>query len=148
MAAVGVAARLGVHLRHERADSVDDAQAAALGVRLHRRGDAVCGEDADLARGDVLLALDEYGAELLEPPDDVLVVDDVMSDVDAWAVLLEQPLDDLDRAVDAGAERPRRRKQHAPAHATDSNRFSARRASRAARAVPRGARTKPLSNPT
>ena len=37
----------------------------------------------------------------------MLVVDDLVADVDRRAVLLEQPLDDLDRSVDAGAERAR-----------------------------------------
>ena len=143
VAAVRVAARLRVHLRDERADGVDDAQPALLAVLLHRRRDAVRREHADLARRDLVLALDEHGAEPLEPAHDVLVVDDVVADVDRRAVLLEQPLDDLDRAVDAGAERPRRREQDAPAHATASSAFSARRAPAAARAVTTGSRAKP-----
>src|SRR5881392_3882853 len=90
-------------------------------------------KDADLALGDLALVLDEDGAELLEPPHHVLVVDDLMADVDRRAVLLEQALDDLDRTVDAGAERPRRREENAAAHATAPRAFKAARASRAAR---------------
>ena len=135
VAAVGVAPRLRVHLRDERADGVDDAQPALLAVLLHRRRDPVRREHADLAGRDLVLALDEDGAEPLEPAHDVLVVDDVVADVDRRPVLLEQPLDDLDRAVDAGAERPRRREQDPPAHATASTPCSARRAPRA-RPVP------------
>ena len=115
VAAVGVAAGLRVHLRDERADGVDDLQAAALAVLLDRRRDAVRGEDADRARRDLVLGLDEDRAEPLEPAQDVVVVDDRVADVDRRAVLLEQPLDDLDRAVDAGAERARGGEQDAPA---------------------------------
>ena len=62
-----------------------------------------------------------------EPAHDVVVVDDLVPDVDRRAVLLEQPLDDLDRAVDAGAERPRRREQHRPISAPPPAPCSARR---------------------
>ena len=112
MAAVGVRARLGVHLVHERARRVDDLQPARLGVRLHRRCDAVRGEDADLALGNLGLVLDEDRAELLEAAHDVLVVHDLVADVHGRPVLLEQALDDLDGAVDAGAERARRCEEH------------------------------------
>ena len=55
MAGVGVAARLGVHLRDERADGVDDPESALLAVLAHRGRDAVGGEHADLARRDLVL---------------------------------------------------------------------------------------------
>ena len=73
------------------------------------------GEHADRPLRDLLLIVHENGAELLEPADDVVVVDDVVADVDRRPVLLEQALDDLDRPVDAGAERPRRGEQDAAA---------------------------------
>ena len=50
-----------------------------------------------------------------------------MPDVDRRAVLGEQPLDDLDRTVDARTERTRRGQQHA-LHASASRLLSARRA--------------------
>ena len=74
------------------------------------------GEHADLADRHVVLGLDEDGAEPFEPAHDVVVVDDVVAHVDGRPVLVEQALDDLDRPVDAGAERARRGKQHALAH--------------------------------
>src|SRR5579864_3603991 len=129
MSAVGVGARLGVHLVHERARRVDDLQAARLGVRLHRRRDAVRGENADLAFGNLGLVLDEHRTELLEAPHDVLVVHDLVADVHGWPVLLEQALDDLDRAVDAGAERARSGEENLHASAFSSE-LSARSASR------------------
>src|SRR5918911_710772 len=79
VAAVGVTPRLGVNLRDERTDRVDDAQPAPLRVLLDGRSDPVGGEDADLARRDLVLALDEDGAQALEAPDDVLVVDDLVT---------------------------------------------------------------------
>ncbi len=105
------------------------------------------GENADLAARNLVLVLDEDGAEGLEPADDVLVVNDLVAHVDGRPVLVEQPLDDLDRTVDARAEGPWRGQQHALAHATASRLLSARRASRAARAVSRGARRKPRARP-
>ena len=116
VSAVGVPARLGVHLRHERADRVDDAEAAALAVLADGRRDAVRRQDADLSGWDLVLRVDEDGAHPLEPPDDVVVVDDLVPDVDRWAMLGQEALDDLDRTVDARAEGPRSSEQHAPAH--------------------------------
>ena len=106
MPGVRVATSLGVHLRDERAHRVDDLEAAALAVLLHRRCDPVRREDADRACRDLVLGLDEDRAEPLEPAQHVVVVDDRVADVDRRAVLLEEALDDLDRAVDAGAKRP------------------------------------------
>ncbi len=125
---VGVPARLGVHLRHERADGVDDAQAAGLAVLADGRCDAVRRQHADLPRRDVVLGVDEDRAEPLQPADDVVVVDDLVPNVDGRPVRLEQPLDDLDRAVDARAERPRGGKEN-PLHAALRELVSARRTS-------------------
>src|SRR4029077_12768570 len=75
------------------------------------------GEDAVLALGNLGLVLDEDGAEILEPAHDMLVVDDLVAHVHGRAVLLEQALDDLDRAVDSGAERARCGEEDATAHA-------------------------------
>ena len=152
VAAVGVAPRLGVHLVHERARRVDDPEPAPLRVLLHRRRDAVGREDADRALRDLVLRLDEDRAEPLEAAQDVVVVDDRVADVDRRAVLLEQPLDDLDRAVDAGAERARRGEEDAAPHAAtaSSSAFSARsapadRADRRRRAASRPSAASPAT---
>ena len=107
MAAVRIAPGLRVHLRDERAHRVDHDEPAALAVLPHRRRDAVGGEHADRAGRDVVLVVDEDGAEPLEPLDHMVVVDDLVAHVDRRPVLLQQDLDDLDRAVDSGAERAR-----------------------------------------
>jgi len=108
MTTVGVAAGLRVDLRDERADRVDDPETAPLGVLLHPGRDAVRREHADLPGRNLVLVLDEDRAERLEPPDDVLVVDDLVANVDRRPVLLQKPLHDLDRAVNARAEGPGR----------------------------------------
>ena len=123
VAGVRVPARLGVHLRHERADGIDDAEAACLAVLADGRRDAVRRQHADLSWRDVVLGVDEDRAEPLQPAHDVVVVDDLVPDVDRRPVRREQPLDDLDRTIDARTERPRRREQHLPVHAEASASF-------------------------
>ena len=151
VARVRIPARLGVHLRDERADGVDDTQAACRAVLTDGRRDAVRREHADLARRDVVLGVDEDRAQRLEPAHDVVVVDDLVPDVDRGPVRFEEPLDDLDGAIDAGAERPRRREQHplhvahlAPARVSAS---SARLPSAPARLTPSGARANAFTSP-
>src|SRR5580765_7251074 len=148
MTAVGVAPSLGMHLGDERADRIDDAQAAALAALANRRRDTVRREHADLSRRNLTLVVDEDGPEQLEPADDMVVVNDLMPDVDWRAMLGEQSLDDLDRTVDSRAKKTGRGQEDALAHATRSRLRSARRAPRAARTVTAGSRTKPRRNPT
>ena len=99
----GEAAGGDVDLGHQRAGGVDRAQAARGGVLVHRRGDAVGGEDDDRALGHLGLLLDEDRAALGQLLDHVLVVDDLLAHVDRGAVQLERALDRLHGAVDAGA---------------------------------------------
>ena len=109
----GEAAGLDVDLGHQRAGRVDRAQAAGRGVLVHRRGDAVGGEDDHLALRHLGLLLDEDRAALRELLDDVLVVDDLLADVDGRAVEVERALDGLDGAVDPRAVAAGRREQDA-----------------------------------
>ena len=95
---------LAVDLRHERAGRVDRLQAAALGLGVDGRRDAVGAEDGDRALGDrVVELLDEDRAAVAQLLDDVLVVHDLLAHVDGRAVELERALDRLHGAVDAGA---------------------------------------------
>src|SRR5439155_21179034 len=96
---------------------------------------------------DLVLVVDEDGAETLETTYDVVVVHDLVPDIDRRTVLGEQALDDLDRAVDSRTKRPRCRKQDAFAHAIASSPLSARRAPTAARSVTSGCRAKPRRKP-
>ena len=115
----GEAARLDVHLRHERAGRVDRLQAPRPRVLVHARRHAVRGEDGDRALGDLGLAVDEDRAALAQLLDDVLVVDDLLAHVDRRPVALERALDRLDRAIDAGAVAARRGEQDASRWLTD-----------------------------
>ena len=108
VAALREAASLLVHLRDERTRRVDGAEAAFGSVQVDLGRNAVRGEDADRALGHVLLRLHEDGAPLLEAPNDVDVVHDLLAHVDGRTMLLEQALDRVDRtfhprAVPAGA---------------------------------------------
>ena len=108
VALLGELDRLAVDLGDQRAGRVDRVQAAAGGVRVDGRRDAVGGEDGDGALRDaVAQLLDEDRAALAQLLDDVLVVDDLLAHVDGRAVELEGALDRLHGAVDAGAVAPR-----------------------------------------
>ncbi len=151
VAAVGVAPGLRVHLRDERAHRVHHDEAALLAVLPHRGRDPVCREHADRSRRDLVLVVDEDGAEPLEPLDHVVVVHDLVAHVDRRTVLLQQDLDDLDRPVDSGAERPGCCEEDLAYEdhplAAAPSRSSARLASEAARAKPRGSRANARTRP-
>ena len=114
---VGVAARLHVHLRDERAGRVDHVVPQRGGVRVHGRGDAVRRVDDRRARRHLGLLVDEDRAARLEVADDVDVVDDLLADVDRRAVVLERLLDRLDGALDPGAVAAGRCQENAFDHA-------------------------------
>ena len=98
---------LDVHLVDERAGRVEDREAARGRLLAHRLRHAVGAEDERRAGRHVGEVLDEDRALLLEVVDDVGVVDDLVADVDRRAELVQRALDDLDRAIDAGAEAAR-----------------------------------------
>ena len=108
----GEVACLGVHLADERAGRVDHVELRGAGGIPYRGRDAVGREDDRRALRHLVELVDEDGAAALEIGDDVLVVNDLLADVDRRAALLERLLDDLDRTLDARAERARRREQH------------------------------------
>src|SRR5262249_8851453 len=71
-------------------------------------GNAVRREDHRLPGiGDLVELLDEDGALLLQSLDHMPIVDDFMAHIDRRAVALEGERDDMDRALDAGAEAAR-----------------------------------------
>src|SRR5438309_9708356 len=137
VAGVRIAPCLGMYLRHERANRVDDAQSPALAVLPYNGRDAMRGENADLAGGHFVLGVDEDRSHPLEPAYDVVVVDDLVPHIDRRAVLPEEPLDDLDCTIDPRAERARRCQEDAFMHApTSVSPPSARRARACRRARP------------
>ena len=99
-----VADRLEVHLGDERAGRVDHAQPAPLGLLAHRRRDAVGAEDHGGVVGHLVQLVDEVRALGAQRLHHVAVVDDLLAHVDRRGAHLQRELDDVDRAVDAGAE--------------------------------------------
>ena len=80
---------------------------------VHRRRDAVGGEDDERALGHLVGLVDEDRAAFAQGLDDVLVVDDLLAHVDGRAVELQRLLHGDHRAVHAGAVAARLREQHA-----------------------------------
>ena len=103
----GIALAFLVHLGDQRTGRVEHRQGAVGRGILDRLGDAVGAEDGDRAVGDLVQLLDEPGALGGEFLHDPLVVDDLVAHIDRRPVALERLLDDLDRALDAGAEAAR-----------------------------------------
>ena len=105
-----IAARLGVtrdfhvHFRDQRTGRVEHAQMARGGFAAHGLRNAVRAEDHGRAVGHFVELVDEHRAALAQIVDDEAVVHDFVAHVDRRAERFERALDDLDRAVDAGAE--------------------------------------------
>src|SRR6185312_14564546 len=108
----GVALAFAMHLGDQRAGRVDHRQVAFLGALLDGARHAMGAEDGDAARRHLVDLLDEAGALGAQALDDMPVVDDLMADIDGWAVFLEGPLDDLDRPLDPGTKSPRLRQNN------------------------------------
>ncbi len=108
VAAFRVAARLRVHLRHERAGRIDRREPARLGGVADGRRDTVRGEDDCRAARDFLDRVDEDCAALLELPHDVRVVDDLLAHIHGRPVEGKGALDRFDGSLDAGAIAARR----------------------------------------
>ena len=132
----GKAARLDVDLGDQRTGGVDRAQVTGGGVLVDGGGDAVGGEDDDLARGHVGLLLDEDRAALGQLLDHVLVVNDLLAHVDGRPVEVEGTLDGLHGAVDPGAVAAGRGEQY-PAGAGGRERDHQRKGSGGVSAAPR-----------
>ena len=118
----GVAARLDVHLRDERAGRVDRVQASRAAAFARTDGATPCAEKTTVApSGTSRSSSTKIAPRRLEVAHDVGVVDDLLAHVDGWAVQLERPLDGLDGALDPGAEPARRREKHSLHHGDDGS---------------------------
>ena len=99
-----VALGLDVHLGDQRAGGVEIDHLPLHRLGRHRLRHAVGGEHHRPVVRAFLQLLDEHRAHRPQALDHVAVVDDLVAHIDRRAVLLDRPLDDLDGAVDAGAE--------------------------------------------
>src|SRR5690606_14719449 len=95
---------LEVHLGHQRAGRVEHLQSAPLRLLAHRARDAVGAEDHGAAVGHLVELFDEDRPAALEVLDHEAVVHHLVPHVDRRPEGLDGALDDLDRAIDAGAE--------------------------------------------
>ena len=98
---------LDVHLGHQRAGRVEHAEAALRRLAPHRLRHAVRAEHQRRADRHFAQVLDEDRTFGLQVVDDIGVVHDLVAHVDRRAEFGQRTLDDLDRAVDAGAEAAR-----------------------------------------
>ena len=109
---LAVARDFHVHLRHQRTGRIEHAKPACVGLAAHGLRNAVCAEDHGGAVRHLVELVDEHRALRAQLVDDEAVVHDFVAHVDRRAERLERALDDLDRAVDAGAETARIGQQH------------------------------------
>ena len=102
-----------VDLGDERTGRVEHEDVARGGVLAHALRHAMRGEDHRPVRiGNLVELLDEDRALRLQALDDVAVVDDLVAHIDGRAEALQRLLDDLDGALDAGAEAARGAEQN------------------------------------
>src|SRR5690348_1438953 len=107
-----VSLHLHVYLGDEGARGIEHGQAPLLRLVLHGVRDAMRGEDDRRAGRHLLQLLDEDGAEIAQPIDDVAVVNHLVTHVDGGSEELDRPFHDLDGAVHAGAEAARVGEKH------------------------------------
>ena len=103
---------LVVHLGDQRAGGVDGVQIPLGGLDVHRRRDAVRGEDHDGALGNLAGLLDEHRACLLQRVDHMPVVHDLVAHVDRGTVLFQRALHRFDGTVHTRAIAARLRQEH------------------------------------
>jgi hypothetical protein len=99
-----VARDFQMDLGHQRTGGVEHLQAASGGLGAHRLRDAVGAEDDGGVVRHLVQFLHEHRAALAQVFDHEAVVHHLVADVDRGAEGLDGALDDLDGAVDAGAE--------------------------------------------
>ncbi|MCY1177922.1 hypothetical protein D9M73_182480 [compost metagenome] len=104
VAVAAVAHDFHVHLGDQRAGGVEHLQAAILGFLAHGLGNAVGTEDDDGVIRHLVQLFDEDGATITQVFHHELVVHDFVAHVDRRAEHVQRAVDDLDRAVNAGAE--------------------------------------------
>src|SRR5690606_9623808 len=108
-----VAHHFHVNLRHQWAGGIEHFQLAPPCLVLHHTRDAM---GAEYHRGMIrhlIQFLDEHGAETAQALDDIAVVHHLVPYIDRSAEQLDGALDNVDGAIDAGAEASRISEQDA-----------------------------------
>lgn len=100
-----------VHLGHQRAGRIEHAQPARLGCLADGARHAVRAEDDRAAHRHVVQLLHEHRTLAAQIAHHVGVVHDLVAHIDGRTEPLQRALDDLDRAIHAGAEAARLRQQ-------------------------------------
>jgi len=95
---------LAMDFRDERTGRIHELQAPVARVGGNGLGDAVRRKNDRSVIRNLIKLRHKNRAHVLEPIDHEAVMDDLVAHVDRGAETLERKLDDLDRAVDAGAE--------------------------------------------
>ena len=104
---------LAVDLGYQGAGRVDEGQTARWAAAAGTDLGTPCAENTTgRSSGTSSSSSTNTAPESAQPVDDEAIVDDLVADIDRRAVPLERQLDDLDRAVDAGAKPARRGDQH------------------------------------
>src|SRR5512146_2625554 len=99
-----VAVDFVVHFNDQGAGRIDHVQTTPIGLLPYRLGDPVGAEDDDGTLGHFTELFHEYRTLVAQRVDDVTAMDDFVADINRGPVLLERQIDDVDRAVDPGAE--------------------------------------------
>ena len=107
--AVGLIMAFGVqvHLGDQGAGCVQIEHVAKARFRRSRLGHAMGGKNDGTIVGAFAQLFDEDGAELPQPIDHMVVMNDLVLHIDGRAIFFDRPFDDLDGPIDSGAEAPR-----------------------------------------
>jgi hypothetical protein len=99
-----MASDLEMNLGHQRTGCVEHAQAASRALFVHRAGYPVRAKNNGGAVRYLIKLIDEDRAARAQTLNDMAVVHHFMAHVDRRAEQHQCPLDDLDGAIDPGAE--------------------------------------------
>src|ERR1700722_8378318 len=103
-ARLGMSRYFDMNFRHQRTRCVKHPQMPCGGLFAHRLGNAMRAENNGGTVGHFVEFVDEHGAARPKSVDDETIVYDFVTHIDRRTERFQRALDDLDRAVDAGAE--------------------------------------------
>src|SRR5699024_2790281 len=98
----GETLRFLMNLRHQRAGSVNSFQLAVCRFGMHSRGDSVSGENNSFPFGNLISLVDENRSPFGEGFDNKFIVDDLLTYVDRWPVMLQSLFNGYDSSIHTG----------------------------------------------